>query len=124
MADGFCKHLHTYEALFEGAQTAYGQCLELMDKVLAGNHSKIIKNQLMDSLNLWEFQTRELRKKFVRLTEKGEVLLPNEEQNTSPVCARCGQEIQHLAFPEFVFGDDGSVQFRGQLIQSPEPVQG
>ena len=122
MAEGFCEHLHTYESLFEGAETSYGECLELMDRILAGEHSKAIKGQLMDSLNLWELQTRELRNKFVQLTEKGSVLLPAEEQNPTPVCGHCGQEVKRLAFPEFVFEDDGSVHFRGQRIKSPEPV--
>lgn len=119
MPEEFCTHLTTYGLLYEGAAIAYEDCLELMDQLLADPHDQSRINQLEHTLNTWEMQTRELREKFVKLTEKGEILLPNEGQNDQPVCAHCGEEVKRLAFPEFTFEEDGSVTFRGKIIQEP-----
>lgn len=120
MAAEFCSHLSSYSHQFESAMVAYEDCLALMDRVLVTGAENTLVTQLQDTLNRWEWQTRELRQKFARLTDRGEILLPQEGQNTQPVCAHCGVEVPRLEFTEFQFLEDGSVLFRDQLIQAPE----
>ena len=120
MAVEFCSHLSSYSHQYESATVAYEDCLVLIDRALATGAENTLVTQLQDTLNRWEWQTRELRQKFKRLNERGEILLPQEGQNTQPVCAHCGAEVPRLEFAEFQFREDGSVLFRDQLIQAPE----
>ena len=120
MTDKFCSHLKSYGMLYEGASAAYTDCLELMDRVLAGERAPGVLNQLEHNLNTWEMQTRELRSKFSRLSNQGEILLPSEGQNDQPVCAHCGESVERLEFAEFEFREDGSVYFRSQQIKAPD----
>jgi len=118
----FCEHLADYQLMYESAAVSYQMCVDHMDKVLEGGPEPSLLNDLKKDLDLWEMETRELRDRFVTLTDRGEVLLPKEDQNTSAVCAHCGAEVPRLAFPEFEFQEDGTVHFRSQEIYSEEPV--
>lgn len=118
----FCEHLEQYGLLYAETDTAYQNCLTLMDRFLAGDAGDNLVYEIKESLDGWERQTRTLRSNFVVLTEKGHVLLPREGQNTSPVCGHCGGVVPRLEFPEFKFEDDGTVLFRGQELLAPEMV--
>lgn len=122
MSDLFCTHLDSYGQTYEAADDAYQNCLGLMDTVLAEGRSPALVAQLLAALDSWEKQTRNLRSSFTQLTEKGRVLLPRQGQNTTPVCAHCGQEVPRLAFAEFVFEEDGTVLFRGRQLLAAESV--
>lgn len=122
MPDEFCEHLESYQLNFADAQEAYLLCLELMDKLLAHESGPEIVEELQEGLDSWEQRTRELRTRFMSLQEYKEILLPKEGANSEPVCAHCGCVVPRLAFPEFVFQDDGTVLFRGQELARPEPV--
>lgn len=122
MSPEFCSHLDTYSKKYSSAEVAYEECLEKMDQVLGGIFSNGIVEKLESALNNWEHRTRDLRGNFSSLTEKGEVLLPKEGGNETPVCAHCGQVVPRLEFAEFQLQEDGSLLFRGQELSIPQAL--
>jgi hypothetical protein len=122
MSRDFCQHLELYGESYQAASKAYKDCLAAMDEVLAGDRDPALLGQLEPLLNKWETRTRNLRSTFTSLVNKGRVLLPREDQNTTPVCAHCGHTVPRLEFPEFQFQEDGAVLFRGRQLVVQEPV--
>ena len=122
MTTEFCEHLEKYGKQYTSAEAAYQDCLQLMDTALTEGANSSLAKKIIVALNGWEMQTRELRVKFSRLTENGDVLLPREGQNSTPVCGHCGALVPRLEFREFEFKDDGTVLFRGQELRAAEAV--
>jgi hypothetical protein len=123
MEKEICTHLDKYSRRFMDAQDAYQECLAAMDEVLEAGPDRDSTRKIQRSLDQWERLTRDLRANFARLTDKGEVLLPREGQNATPVCAHCGAEVPRLEFPEFRFTEEGTLLFRGEpLLAEKEEV--
>lgn len=116
----FCTHLEKYELRFEDARDAYLDCLVLIDEVLASGPQEHSVPRVQAALDIWERRTRDLRGQFVRLTEVGEILLPEEGSNEQPVCAHCGAVVPRLEFPEFTFDEEGTFLYRGNPLREPE----
>jgi len=122
MSPEFCEHLVEYRELYLAVEDAYGDCLRLMDEIIASGPAASQVEKLQDALEEWQTGARNLRQAFVTLTEQGHVLLPLPGQDRSPVCGHCGQEVSRLEFPEFVFQEDGTMLFRGRELSAAAPV--
>ncbi len=128
----FCEHLNTYANTYERTAASYKVCLDLMDRILAGEPTNSLFASLERSLNDWELENRHLRELFANLVKKQAILLPTEDGESVPPgrgqmgckCAVCGEEIPRLEFTEWIFSDDGQVQFRGRdlLAAAAQPV--
>ncbi len=122
MDQEFCPHLEIYARNFGNTRDAYLDCLELMDHILSEGVEEDTVFKVQKALDSWERHTRDLRGQFVGLVKTGEVLLPREGQNPTPVCAHCGAVVPRLEFPEFRWEEDGSILYRGQQLEVPESV--
>ena len=124
MTQEFCEHLEEYGVAFGRAKASYGNCLNLVDKVIVSPDEKELRTTLEHSLDEWTQETWNLRKLFAGMKNKGEIALTDSSalsesssQNLKvAVCSACSFTIPRLEFKEFNLSDEDNVTYRGQPL--------
>lgn len=127
MTQNFCEHLEEYGVVFGRAKASYGNCLNLLDKVIVNPEDKELRTTLENSLDEWVLETRNLRQLFVNMKKKGEIELAadselEENDNSSlPIasCSACSFVIPKLEFKEFDLSNEDKPTYRGQTLPRP-----
>lgn len=128
MNQKFCEHLDEYEVAFGRAKASYGNCVNLVDKVIEDPSAPELRTTLENSLDEWVLETRKLRELFTKMTESGKIELTQDKEPdkpsglnpASPICADCSFKLPRLEFTEFDLTDADNPTYRGQPL--PQPV--
>ncbi len=127
MTQEFCEHLDEYGVAFGRAKASYGNCLNLVDKIIEDPEMGELRKTLENSLDDWVLETRKLRELFSKMIKAREIeLVPNEDQENmtsldsrTAQCRACSFQIPRLEFPEFNFEDEENPTYRGQSLPLP-----
>ena len=127
MTQEFCEHLEEYGVAFVRAQASYGNCLNLVDKIIEDPTKKELRTTLEKALDEWVLETRQLRELFKNLAKDGEIkLITNpdlkEMSNLNPIsaiCCECSFQIPRLEFSEFDLTDERNPTYHGQNLPQP-----
>ena len=127
MTQEFCEHLDEYGVAFGRAQASYGNCLNLVDKIIEDPANKELRRTLENNLDEYVLETRQLRELFKNMAKDGEIkLITNpdlkEQDNLNPkfaICCDCSFQVPRLEFSEFDLTDENNPTYRGQNLPQP-----
>jgi len=121
----FCDHLDEYAGLFTRAEAAYQLCINLVDRITAEGPGEELPGLLETALVEWQQESRLLREAFLELVTSAQVTIPparggrrrfDRKRTGNPICTACGTRIPRLEYPEWKFGLDGVVWYRGETM--------
>jgi hypothetical protein len=129
-----CTHLDDYGAQFAATETAYRQCVQLVDAILADGPGNGRAQQVATAIDDWRQHDGRLRALLVDLVKDGRVRVPR--RMTAPghhrhagelqghiVCATCRRTVPRLKYEEWKFAHNGVVSYRGTEFE-PHPAVG
>ncbi len=127
MTQDFCEHLEEYAIAFGRAKASYGNCLNLLDKIIDDPTVLELCTTLENALDEWVLETRQLRELFRKMAKKGEIELvtnPDPEEKADlksafPICRDCSSQVPRLEFSEFDLTDENNPTFRLQALPRP-----
>ena len=122
-----CSHLGDYGTQFTITEAAYGQCVRLLDDVMADGPGQGRAPQLLKAIGDWRQQDERLRGLLVELVRAGRVRVPRRmaapgahhhgatAQGTI-ICAACRHAVPRLKYAEWQFAHNGTVSYRGNEV--------
>lgn len=127
MPQEFCEHLEEYGTSFGRAKASYGNCLNLVDKIIENLVENELRRTLENSLDEWVLETRNLRSLFKKMVKKGkiEIIYESDLQKQGSVepnrakCCSCSFQIPRLEFSEFDLTDEDNPKYLGQPLPLP-----
>jgi len=127
MTQEFCEHLEDYSIAFGRAKASYGNCLNLIEKIIEDPAEKELRTTMEHSLDDWVQETRDLRMLFKNMVKSGGIELAGnsgsgEESNQDSIlatCSECSFQIPKLVFSEFDLTDEENPLYQGQALPQP-----
>ncbi len=129
---GLCSHLDDYGVQFGAVEAAYRRCLLLVDAILADGAGDGRASDLAGAIAEWRQQDGRLRELLVELVKAGRVQAPRRPNTPRPHrastlsgplhCATCRRAVPRLKYAEWQFAHNGTVSFRGNEFNLPQPV--
>lgn len=122
-----CSHLSDYGAQYMITEAAYGQCVRLLDDVMAGGPGQGRAPQLIKAIEDWRQQDERLRVLLVELVKAGRVRVPRRMAASGAhhhgataqgaiICAACRHAVPRLKYAEWQFAHNGTVSYRGNEV--------
>lgn len=126
-----CVHLEDYTTQYRLTETAYHECVRLVDAVLAegpgGGRAQLVAKAIED----WRGQDERLRTLLVELVKAGRVRVPRRlaapgahrhgaGMQGTIICATCRRSVPRLKYAEWQFAHNGVITFRGQALPAPQ----
>lgn len=128
-----CSHLNDYGIQFAVTESAYRQCVRLLDDVMAEGPGQRRAPQLIGAIEAWRREDERLRELLVELVRAGRVRVPRKMANAgfrhhgaasqgTIICAACRHAVPRLRYAEWQFAHNGTISYRGAEIQVPQPA--
>lgn len=136
MAHLFCEHLDEYGVQYTRTEASYRQCVNLLERLLAGGPSPELVPLVTSAVEEWSYEDRKLREMLVDAVRDGRVLVPSgivlregaaairlrrrAKKTGHPICVDCRFVVPRLEYSEWQFAHNGQVSFRGrELVPLP-----
>ncbi|MFO7652791.1 MAG: hypothetical protein R6X25_03110 [Candidatus Krumholzibacteriia bacterium] len=113
-----CDHLADYRTRFAAAEDASLEVAAILDRHGWTRGSAEVQAALPAALQRWREAVAALRASLVELVREGAVVMPRRPQ-ALPRCRICRCAIHRLEWPDWDFGTDGTICFRGRVVQEP-----